>query len=170
MHCPICRSPDTRVLDSRVSADGLTIRRRRECDKCHYRFSTVEEMELLDIVVVKADGRRESYARQKLTDGILRSLTKRPFTQEQFDRLIHSIERDIQKKKKREMTSKEIGEVVMRHLSRFDKVAYIRFASIYRAFTDVSTFQHEILSLQEARKQKHHRTRAGSRQRRDKKD
>ena len=153
MHCPICRFHDTRVLDTRVSADGLTIRRRRECDKCHYRFSTIEEMELLDIVVVKTDGRRESYARPKLTDGILRSLTKRPFTQEQFDRLIHAIERDIQKKKMREVTSKDIGEIVMRHLSRFDKVAYIRFASIYRAFTDVTTFEHEIRSLQDARKQ-----------------
>lgn len=152
MHCPICRSTDTRVIDSRVTPDGLTIRRRRECVKCQYRFSTIEEMELLDIVVVKQDGRRESYSRSKLKRGIRQSLTKRPYTREAFDALIHSIERDIQKKKKREVTSREIGEIVMRRLSSFDKVAYIRFASIYRAFTDVSTFESEIRSLEESRK------------------
>lgn len=152
MFCPICRARDTRVVDSRVSLDGMTIRRRRECEKCHYRFSTVEEMELLDIVVVKADGRRESYSRPKLRRGILHSLTKRPYTQEAFDGLIHAIERDIQKKKKRELTSKEIGEIVMKHLAKFDKIAYIRFASIYRAFTDVDTFRHEINTLEDAKR------------------
>lgn len=104
-------------------------------------------MELLDITVVKNDGRRESYSRGKLRNGILHSLTKRPYTQEKFDKLIHAIERDIQKKKKREITSAEIGELVMKHLRRFDKVAYIRFASIYRAFEDVNTFESEIESL-----------------------
>ena len=91
-------------------------------------------MELLDVTVVKRDGRHEAYSRAKLRDGILRSLTKRPYTQEKFDRLVQNIERDLQKKKKREITSQEVGEVVMKHLSRFDTVAYIRFASIYRAF------------------------------------
>lgn len=148
MHCPVCRSKDSRVIDSRLSSDGMSIRRRRECTICHYRFSTLEEMELLDIVVVKANGSRESYNREKLRRGILHSLTKRPYTQDGFDRLLHAIERDIQKKRKREVTSKEIGESVMRHLRRFDKVAYIRFASIYRAFEDVNTFQNEIRSLQ----------------------
>ena len=104
-------------------------------------------MELLDIVVVKNDGRREAYSRSKLKDGILRSLTKRPYTEESFDLLVHSIERDIQKKKQREITSKEIGESVMRHLRKFDSIAYIRFASIYRAFGDVGKFQSEIKSL-----------------------
>lgn len=149
MYCPICRHKETRVTDSRVTTDGMTIRRRRECEKCHYRFSTTEETELLDIVVVKQDGRRESYNRSKLKRGILQSLTKRPYTEESFDKLIYHIERDIQKKKKREVTSREIGELVMKHLSRFDTVAYIRFASIYRAFEDVSTFESAIRHLAE---------------------
>lgn len=148
MYCPVCRSKDTKVVDSRISVDGLSIRRRRECAKCSYRFSTMEEMELLDISVIKNDGTRESYSRQKLQNGIIRSLTKRPYTQEKFDRLIHLIERDLQKKNKREIQSKDIGEVVMRHLKRFDKIAYIRFASIYRAFTDVNKFKSEINSLE----------------------
>jgi len=132
----------------RVARDGMAIRRRRECEKCNYRFSTLEEVELLDIVVVKRDGSRESYSRDKVEKGILQSLIKRPYTKEKFDRLISAIERDIQKKKKREVTSNELGELVMKHLRRFDKVAYIRFASIYRAFTDVSKFKSEIKSLE----------------------
>lgn len=151
MYCPICRSRETRVMDSRMTQDGMAVRRRRECDRCHYRFSTNEEMELLDLTVVKRDGRHEAYSRSKLTDGLLRSLTKRPYTQEKFDRLVHGIERDIQKKKKREITSQEIGEIVMKHLAKFDTVAYIRFASIYRAFEDVEKFRKEIQSLQKKR-------------------
>lgn len=147
MNCPICRHKETKVVDSRVASDGAAVRRRRECAKCTYRFSTLEEMELLDIIVVKNDGRRESYSRNKLEKGLHSSLTKRPFTEEQFAQLVHAIETDIQKKKQREITSKDIGESVMRHLRKFDKVAYIRFASIYRAFTDVDKFQTELKSL-----------------------
>lgn len=147
MHCPVCRCKETKVVDSRLSTDGMSIRRRRDCAKCHYRFSTLEEMELLDLVVVKTDGRRESYSRNKLQRGILQSLTKRPYTQEKFDRLIHAIERDIQKRKNREVTSEDVGEIVMKHLSKFDKIAYIRFASIYRAFEDVQAMEREIRSL-----------------------
>ncbi len=154
MFCPVCRHHETKVVDSRLTQDGLAIRRRRECEKCAYRFSTVEEAELLDIVVVKQDGQRESYSRNKLESGIVRSLTKRPYTQEKFDQMIHAIERDIQKKKKREITSKEIGELVMKHLQKFDKVAYVRFASIYRAFEDVDKFQSVVKSLQEKKRQK----------------
>lgn len=148
MYCPVCSSKETKVIDSRLTQDGDAIRRRRECEKCLYRFSTIEEMELLDIVVVKRNGDREAYSRSKLEKGIIQSLIKRPHTEERFDRLIHAMERDLQKKKRREVTSQEIGEVVMKHLKRFDKVAYIRFASIYRAFEDVDTFQSEIASLQ----------------------
>ena len=148
MHCPLCRSDQTKVVDTRMSTDGMFVRRRRECEKCRYRFSTIEEIELLDIVVVKNDGQRESYQRNKLEKGILQSLTKRPYTQDRFDRLIHAIERDIQKKKKREITSKDVGEIVMKQLKRFDKVAYIRFASIYRAFEDVDKFEKEIKLLE----------------------
>jgi len=149
MYCPVCRSKETKVVDSRTALDGMSVRRRRECSKCQYRFSTVEEMELLDIVVVKNDGKREAYSRKKLETGISRSLTKRPYTNERFVRLIHLIERDIQKKNKREVTSVEVGEIVMKYLKKFDKVAYIRFASIYRAFEDVKTFQKEVKSLQD---------------------
>lgn len=148
MKCPICRNEETKVVDSRLTSDSASIRRRRECTKCAYRFSTIEEMELLDIVVVKNNGRREAYSRNKLEHGIKQALTKRPVTEDQFEQLIHAIESDIQKKKKREVTSKDLGEIVMRHLRKFDKVAYIRFASIYRAFTDVKGFQSEVSSLE----------------------
>lgn len=151
MHCPACNSKQTKVIDSRITRDGLAIRRRRECEKCAYRFSTIEEAELLDITVVKRNGSREAYFRDKLKDGILESLTKRPYTKEKFDNLISSIERGIQKKKKREITSEEIGEIVMKYLIKFDKVAYIRFASIYRAFEDVSKFKSEVISLERKR-------------------
>lgn len=151
MHCPVCRSKETKVIDSRLAMSGMTVRRRRECESCQYRFSTVEQLELLDLMVVKSDGRHEAYSREKLRQGIAHSLVKRPVTVERFDKLVALIERDLQRKKRREVTSKEIGEIVMRHLQRFDKVAYIRFASIYRAFEDVKRFQHEIRSLEKKR-------------------
>ncbi len=147
MRCPICNNKDTSVIDTRPAVSDLSVRRRRECDKCHYRFSTIEEIELLDIIVVKEDGRRESYMRDKIENGIRRSLTKRPYTQDNFNRLIHAIERDIQKKKNREIASKELGELVMKHLKNFDKVGYIRFASVYRDFKDVKTFEKELKKL-----------------------
>lgn len=147
MRCPVCNHSELSVLDTRSSEDGLSVRRRRECDKCHYRFSTVEETELLDIIVVKQNGDRQSYMREKIENGIRRSLTKRPFTHEKFHQLVHMIERDIQKKKRREIASKEIGEIVMKHLHSFDKIAYIRFASVYRDFKDVKTFEKELKKL-----------------------
>ncbi|MFA6104976.1 MAG: transcriptional regulator NrdR [Patescibacteria group bacterium] len=147
MRCPVCNYKELSVLDTRSSEDGLSVRRRRECDKCHYRFSTVEETELLDIIVVKQNGERQSYMREKIESGIRRSLTKRPYTQEKFHQLVHLIERDIQKKKRREIASKEIGESVMKHLHSFDKIAYIRFASVYRDFKDVKTFEKELKKL-----------------------
>lgn len=125
----------------------MAVRRRRECTKCTYRFSTLEVGELLDIIVVKNDGAREAYDRRKMRAGILQSLTKRPYTEEKLEKLVHKIERDIQKKKKREVTSSDIGEIVMKHLKQFDKVAYIRYASIYRAFEDVDTFEAELRRL-----------------------
>lgn len=147
MRCPVCNHRAVSVVDTRPSEDDWTVRRRRECDRCRYRFSTLEEMELLDIIVVKRDGTREGYMREKIAQGITRSLTKRPFTQERFHSLIHAIERDIQKKKKREIKSADLGELVMRHLHSFDKVAYIRFASVYRDFRDVKTFERELKKL-----------------------
>lgn len=147
MHCPICLKQDTKVLDSRIISDGFAIRRRRECQHCNYRFSTYEEMELLNITVVKRDGRRESYNREKLEKGLKRAMEKRPSTKEAYKKLINRIERDIQKKRKDEITSEELGQIVIKHLKRFDKIAYIRFASVYYTFADVKSFHEEVASL-----------------------
>ncbi len=147
MRCAVCNHKDTKVVDSRVSTDGASVRRRRECERCGFRFSTLEEVELLDLTVVKRDGKRESYSRDKMTRGISKSLIKRQFTDPSFQKLIHKIERDIQKKGKGQITSDKIGDIVMKHLKSFDKVAYIRFASIYRSFEDVKTFEAELNKL-----------------------
>ncbi len=147
MRCPVCNNREVSVVDTRPAENDFAVRRRRECDKCHYRFSTVEEVELLDVIVVKRDGERQGYMRDKVEDGIRRSLTKRPISREKFHRLLNAIERDIQKKKKREISSGAIGEIVMRHLHAVDKVAYIRFASVYRDFKDVNTFEKELKKL-----------------------
>ena len=154
MRWPVCRAPDTKVVDSRIIPDGTGVRRRRECIKCSYRFSTFEEVELLDITVIKNNGSREAYSRDKLVSGLKSALGKRPYTEAGFRTLIHKIERDLQKKKKREITSREIGESVMRHLKNFDKIGYIRFASVYRAFEDVTHFQSELKSLMATKKKK----------------
>lgn len=152
MNCPVCKSKDTKVVDSRISSDGLSIRRRRECEKCNYRFSTIEEVELLDLTVVKSDGRREAYSQEKIIRGLRKALEKRSYTEAEFKKLVHNVERDIQKKKRGELTSKEIGEIVMNRLKGFDKVAYIRFASVYRQFEDVQTFQRELNKLMAKKK------------------
>lgn len=154
MHCPVCSHTDTRVVDSRLGADGDAIRRRRECDKCGFRFSTLEEVELLDLVVVKRDGVREAYSREKMERGLRKSLEKRPITDARFRTLLHAIERDIQRKNSSEITSEEVGEIVMEQLKHFDTVAYIRFASVYRRFEDAATFQEELEGLLRAAKAK----------------
>lgn len=152
MHCPVCGNVDTKVVDSRMGGDGASIRRRRECEKCGYRFSTLEEVEILDLSVVKRDGRREPYDREKLESGLRKALEKRSFTSSDFKTLLGSIERDFQKKRKSEVTSAEIGEIVMNRLKTFDKVAYIRFASVYRSFEDVKTFEKELKKLKNKNK------------------
>lgn len=144
MHCPVCNDPETRVLDTRLSQDGTSIRRRRQCDHCEYRFSTLEEVELLNFTIVKRNGSREVYDREKLERGLRRALEKRPHTASDFRGLVHAIERDLQRIDSTEVRSQSIGEVVMDNLQRFDKVAYIRFASVYRSFEDVDTFQKEL--------------------------
>ncbi len=152
MKCPVCYYQDTKVIDSRVASDGLSIRRRRECLKCGFRFSTYEELEILDLMIVKRDGRKESYNRDKLTKGLNRALEKRPITEDKFKRLIHSIERDLQKLRQGEITSSQVGQIVMRHLKRVDQVAYIRFASVYESFKDAQTFRRELNKLLKSRK------------------
>ena len=147
MHCPVCDHEDTRVVDSRLASEGNLVRRRRECDKCGYRFSTGEEAILLDIYIVKRDGQREAYTRDKLMRGVKKSLEKRPYTDVAFRQLIHAIERDIQRERAEQLTSETLGALVMRHLKEFDQVAYIRFASVYRQFEDVETFRKELDEL-----------------------
>lgn len=147
MKCPICYYPDTKVIDSRVASDGLSIRRRRECLKCSFRFSTYEEIELLDLIIVKRDGRRESYSREKLVGGLKKSCEKRPITEDRFKRLINAIERDLQRLKKSEITSSQIGQMAMKNLKKLDTVAYIRYASVYESFKDAQEFRKEINKL-----------------------
>ena len=153
MRCPACYYEDSKVIDSRVASDGLSIRRRRECLKCGFRFSTYEEVEILDLAVVKRDGRKESYSREKIVKGLKRALEKRPITDDNFKKLINSIERDLQILRKNEVTAGEIGQIVMKNLKRFDQVAYIRFASVYESFKDAHEFRRELNKLLKTKKQ-----------------
>ncbi|MSR85175.1 transcriptional repressor NrdR [Candidatus Uhrbacteria bacterium] len=157
MHCPVCNHPESRVVDSRLSPDGTSTRRRRECDHCEYRFSTLEEVELLDVTVVKRDGRRETYSREKMERGLKKSLEKRSYTEADFRTLVHEIEREIQRHKASELRSSDVGEMVMNRLKVFDKVAYIRFASVYRSFEDVKTFHDELAGLLKSPRKKRRR-------------
>jgi transcriptional repressor NrdR len=152
MKCPICYYQDTKVIDSRVATDGLSIRRRRECLKCGFRFSTYEEIEILDLAIVKRDGRKEAYSRDKLIKGLKKALEKRPITEDRFKRLVNAIERDLQIMRQNEITSQQIGQLVMKHLKRVDQVAYIRFASVYQSFKDAQTFKRELNKLLQKRK------------------
>ncbi len=147
MRCPVCSHTETKVVDSRLTADEASVRRRRECDQCQFRFSTLETIDLLGLTVVKRDGHRESYVREKLERGLRRALEKRSHTDAAFRALLQSIELDIQRERASELTSARIGELVMQRLKGFDKVAYIRFASVYRSFEDVKTFQDELAQL-----------------------
>ena len=153
MRCPVCNFKSTKVVDSRLGSDGMSVRRRRECERqrCEFRFSTVEEMELLDVTVVKRNGRREAYSREKMSAGLKRSLEKRPYTDAQLLVLVHNIERDIQRVRGGEITTLQIGDIVMKHLKTFDKVAYIRFASVYLSFEDVAMFEKELKSLKKGK-------------------
>jgi len=147
MKCPACHFRETKVLDSRSVSDALAIRRRRECLKCGFRFSTYEEVEILNLTVIKRDGRKDNYSREKLERGLRKALEKRPITGDEFKRLISNIERDIQMQAKDEIKSREIGEIVMKGLKKLDEVAYIRFASVYQAFKDVKSFEQELKRL-----------------------
>ena len=139
-------------MDSRVTDEGLAIRRRRECDRCGYRFSTIEEVEILNLTVIKRDGRREPYSREKLESGLRKSIEKRPITAQAFKKMVGQIERDIQVRGRTEITSQQLGEVVMKRLQRVDQIAYIRFASVYRQFQDVQSFKHELNRLLKTKK------------------
>jgi transcriptional repressor NrdR len=148
MRCPKCSYDDTKVLDSRPVEDGGAIRRRRQCEKCEFRFSTYEEIEILDLTVIKRDGSREPFTREKLERGIKSAFQKREHSDDTIRKLISGIEQEIQKKASSgEIKSSEIGEIVMKKIKRVDKVAYIRFASVYRQFEDVEEFKLELSKL-----------------------
>jgi len=136
-------------VDSRVASDGLSIRRRRECLKCGFRFSTYEETEILDLLVVKRDGRKEAYSRDKIISGLRKATEKRPIDSDQFKQLVNLIERDIQAARQSEIDSQDIGRIVMKQLKKIDKVAYIRFASVYSDFElqDLSQELNRLLKL-----------------------
>lgn len=148
MKCPFCNHVDTKVIDSRVATDGLSIRRRRECESCKLRFSTYEEVEILDLQVIKRDGSIQAYSREKLETGLRKALEKRPIASEEFQRLVSEIEQEIHRKiRDGKIESKEIGNIVIRKLKKYDQIAYIRFASVYRQFEDISEFKKELQKL-----------------------
>ena len=147
MKCPYCRHVETAVLDSRDSEDLSTIRRRRECLKCSKRFTTYERVENIDLVVLKKDGRRENFERNKVLSGILKACEKRPVSRELVDQTVDKIELQLRNLDSVEIPSQKIGALVMQKLRGIDKVAYIRFASVYRQFTDIESFEKELKSL-----------------------
>ncbi len=147
MKCPICGSPESRVVDSRVSADGGSIRRRRECESCHRRFTTYERAEEFIPRVVKKDGRREEFKRSKVLEGLMRACEKRPVPMEDLGAFVDGLLGRIQDMMAQEVESGWIGEQIMLFLKSRDPVAYVRFASVYRSFTDLTAFEEEIRSL-----------------------
>jgi len=147
MRCPFCEAQDTRVIDSRPTEDGHAIRRRRECDKCGKRFTTYEKVEEITFMVIKKDGSREAFDRGKVLNGILKACEKRPVAMADVERIVDDIERSLNNMMQKEIESKVIGEIIMDHLKDLDEVAYVRFASVYRQFKDVSTFVQEIEKL-----------------------
>lgn len=147
MKCPFCSYFDSKVIDSRPGTDNATIRRRRICPKCGKRFTTYECFEISPLTVLKKDGSREQFDRNKVFGSILRACAKRQITREQMDRIARKIEQEISSSIQREVTSTYIGEIVMEELRDLDEVAYVRFASVYREFKDVSDFMKELEKL-----------------------
>lgn len=154
MKCPFCAAPDSRVVDSRTIDDGNSIRRRRECTVCGKRFTTYEAVEKVPLMVIKNDGRRAVFDKEKLLKGIIRSCYKRDIPAEEIIKLADEIEKELRNMMKHEISSKTIGEVVMKYLKTFDKVAYIRFASVYRKFSDIDNFKQELENLNATNKDK----------------
>lgn len=144
MRCPFCGHAEDRVIDSRPSEEGAAIRRRRECISCGARFTTYEKIENLPLLVIKKDGTRQPFDREKLISGIIKSCEKRPVSTAQVENLVNAIEAQTQNALKREISSREIGEMVMEGLKNIDEVAYVRFASVYRQFRDVNSFLEEL--------------------------
>jgi len=147
MKCPYCGNVEDKVVDSRLSAEGNSIRRRRECLKCERRFTTYERIEESPLMVVKKDGRREPFERKKILTGLVKACEKRPISMERLEKLVDRIEFTIQKNYEKEVKSKEIGEMVINMLQELDEIAYVRFASVYRQFKDVGQFMKELKGL-----------------------
>lgn len=147
MICLFCKNPDTEVIETRVSENGTVVRRRRNCTKCEKRFTTYERVEELPILVIKRDGRRERFDAEKLRHGILRATGKTTVTAEQIDEIVSQVESELKSGDHTEIESKTIGNLVAKHLKKLDKVAYIRFASVFRRFVDVEDFEKEVKKL-----------------------
>jgi transcriptional repressor NrdR len=147
MRCPKCGDVDSKVLDSRVSEDGKAIRRRRECYSCNYRFTTYEKVEETPIMVIKKNNERQVFNRDKILRGLIKACEKRPVPIEKIEDVVNKIEQKIRNSMVKEIKSSEIGNLVMKYLKELDEVAYVRFASVYRRFTDVSGFVKEVEKL-----------------------
>lgn len=144
MKCPYCGFADTKVLDSRDAEELEITRRRRECEKCEKRFTTYERVEMIDLTILKKDGTKEPFKREKVLNGLKKACEKRPISTEQIEKAADEIERELRKKASTEIQSKTVGELVMKKLIKLDKVAYIRFASVYREFKDLDEFKQEV--------------------------
>ena len=147
MKCPYCNHPDTRVIDSRPAEDGSAIRRRRSCDECGKRFTTYEKVETIPLIIIKKDNNREQYNRSKIERGIIRACYKRPVSAEAIQKTVERIEIKIFNLEAKEVSSTDVGEIVMDELKELDEVSYVRFASVYREFKDVNTFMDEIKKM-----------------------
>lgn len=147
MKCPFCEHEDTRVIDSRPTDEGQAIRRRRMCDHCGKRFTTYEKVEEILFMVVKKDGSRELFDKSKVRNGIVNACKKRPVNTDQIEKIVADVERGLTNMMEKEISSTVIGEVILEHLKAIDEVAYVRFASVYRQYEDVSTFIQEIHEL-----------------------
>jgi len=156
MRCPYCSNPQDKVIDSRPAEDYAVVRRRRECKRCHRRFTTYERVEQMPLMVVKRDGRREPFNTQKIRNGILKACEKRPISIDTIDRVIGDIENDL-RTYIMEVKSEEIGKLVLKQLRKLDEVAYVRFASVYRQFKDVGSFVKEVKSLKKRETTDKHR-------------
>lgn len=147
MRCPACQYNGTRVVDSRPVDDNKEIRRRRECESCAFRFTTFEKIEETPLIVVKKDGSREEFSREKVLRGLIRACEKRPVALEQLEEIVLSIEKELRRLGNAEVRSEDVGEMVMNRLSKIDEVAYVRFASVYRQFKDITVFIEELKEI-----------------------
>lgn len=147
MRCPSCQYNGTRVVDSRPADDNKEIRRRRECESCGFRFTTFEKVEATPLIVVKKDGSREEFSREKILRGLIRACEKRPVSIETLEETVLLIEKDLRRLGNAEVRSEDVGEMVMNHLAKIDEVAYVRFASVYRQFKDINVFIDELKEL-----------------------